>query len=519
MRSDWSEQIGMAREAGLNEDGSSDDSEARRLAIIAAYTFDRPDISRQLNQLAGLAARVCNAPIGLVSLVEAERQRFIGKSGLDVDETPREIAFCDIARLSDNGMVVPDARDDARFRDNPLVTGEPGIRLYASQPLRSVEGAALGTLCVIDTRPRTDLSQAQLDDLRTLADAAMALLERWRLDKASRARAELSKTALHDLQQRFQVLADAMPQMVWSSLPSGHTDYFSRLWCEYTGAPAEVSYGDGWMQFLHRDDKDVVARTWQQAVADGDVYEIEYRLRGANGDYRWMLARGLPMRDEHGEINRWLGTCTDVHEQKAAAEVHALLTRELSHRIKNIFAVIGGLIMLSLRGRPQFAQIGAELQQRVLALGRAHDFVRPQTQFSHAHSSLYGMLDSLLAPYQTTPGERVSVRGEDVRIDDRSATPLALFFHELATNAAKYGALSTDAGHVDIEVDTADPALVTLNWAERGGPPVRPATTRGFGSSLIEMSVTRQLGGTIEYDWQEAGLRVRACIPLKMMAR
>jgi PAS domain S-box-containing protein len=509
----------MTGEASLNEGGSLEHSEARRLAILASYTVDRPDISSQLDRLAALAARICDAPIGLVSLVEADRQRFIGKSGLDVEETPRDIAFCDVARLSDDGMVISDAREDGRFRDNPLVTGAPGIRLYASHPLRSAEGAALGTICVIDTRPRTDLSETQLGELRTLADAVITLLERWRLDKASRAKAALSKTALHDLQQRFEVLADAMPQMVWSTLASGECDYFNSLWCEYTGAPAEASYGDNWMQFLHRDDKEAVAQVWQQAVAAGDVYEIEYRLRAANGDYRWMLARGLPIRDERGEVSRWLGTCTDVHEQKAAAEIHALLTRELSHRIKNIFAVISGLITLSMRQKPEFAQVGAELQQRVLALGRAHDFVRPQTQFSQAYSSLYGMLDSLLAPYQASAGERVSIRGADVRIDDRSATPLALFFHELATNAAKYGALSTDMGHVEIEVETADPAIITLNWAERGGPPVKPTATTGFGSTLIEMSVTRQLGGTIEYDWRPEGLHVQARIPIKMMAR
>lgn len=506
----------------MNDDRPFEGSEARRLAILASYPVDRPDIAGQLDRLAGLAARICDAPIGLVSLVEADRQRFIGKSGLDVDQTPREFAFCDIARLSDNGMVITDARDDARFRDNPLVTGAPGIRLYASQPLRSLEGAPLGTLCVIDTRPRTDISQDQLDALRTLADAAMALLERWRLDTASRAKAAHSKTAINDLQQRFQVLADAMPQMVWSSLPSGYSDYFNRLWCEYTGVPPEASYGDNWMQFLHRDDKETVARVWQQAVAAGDVYEIEYRLRRADGEYRWMLARGLPLRDENGEVSRWLGTCTDIQDQKAATEVHALLTRELSHRIKNIFAVVSGLITLSLRRKPELAEVGRELQQRVLALGRAHDIVRPHSESSqscHSHSSLHGMLASLLGPYQAQPGERVTIHGEDLRIDDRSATPLALFFHELATNAAKYGALSTGDGHVDIAIAATDAGTITLAWTERGGPPVVPATVAGFGASLIEMSVTRQLGGTLGYDWRKEGLCVRAEIPAKMLAR
>jgi PAS domain S-box-containing protein len=496
---------------------SSDASEARRLAILASYPVDEAEIAGQLDRLAGLAAKLCDAPIGLVSLVEADRQRFIGRSGFDVAETPRELAFFDLARLVDDGMIVPDASTDPRFRDNPLVTGAPGIRLYASQPLRSLEGAPLGTLCVIDTQPRADLSNEQTEGLRTLADAVMGVLERWRLDSASRAQAARSKSAIHDLQQRFEVLADAMPQMVWSTLPSGHVDYLNRRWCEYTGAPAPVSHGDGWMAFLHPEDRPAVEQVWKDAVASRGGYEIEYRLLRADGEHRWMLARGLPMRDEAGEVYRWVGTCTDIQEQKATAEQHELLTRELSHRIKNIFAVIGGLITLSIRRHPELDGLGSDLHQRVLALGRAHDFVRPHSH--HSHSSLHGMLTSLLGAYQTQPGERVQICGDDVRIDDRSATPLALFFHELATNAAKYGALSNEGGHVEIDIDAGGREAIVLAWTEHDGPPVKSVVERGFGGTLIEMSIKRQLGGMLDYDWRDDGLRVQAQIPAQMMAR
>jgi PAS domain S-box-containing protein len=506
----------------VNPSWSSDASEARRLAILACYPVDEDEISGQLDRLAGLAAKLCDAPIGLVCLVEADRQRFIGRSGFDATETPREGAFCDFARLADDGLVVPDASKDPRFRDNPLVTGSPGIRLYASQPLRSLEGAPLGTLCVIDTHARIDLSKEQFQGLRTLADAVMGMLERWRLDSICRVQAARSKSAIHDLQQRFEVLADAMPQMVWSTLPNGHVDYLNQRWCEYTGAPAAASHGDGWMRFLHPKDRPAVERVWKDAVASGGGYEIEYRLLRADGEHRWMLARGLPMRDEAGQVYRWIGTCTDIQEQKAIAEQHELLTRELSHRIKNIFAVIGGLVTLSARRHPELAELGNELHQRVLALGRAHDFVRPHSEFSrvhHSHTSLHGMLGSLLRAYQTQPGERVRICGDDVPIDDRSATPLALFFHELATNAAKYGALSNEAGHVEIAIDAAGEDVIRLAWTERDGPPVKPTTERGFGATLIEMSIKRQLGGMLDYDWRDEGLRVHAQIPVQMMAR
>ncbi len=513
----------------MTETGRPAFPEEQRQAILAAYPLDREGLGEQLDRIASLAAQVCDAPIGLVSLVEADRQKFIGRCGTDLTGTPRNIAFCDLAMHLDDGMEIPDARLDPRFAANPLVTGSTSIRLYASHPLRSPEGAPLGTICIIDDKPRPEgLSDRQRENLQTLAEAAMALLERWRLDNASRRKAAESRSAIHDLEQRFQILADAMPQMVWSALPNGYSDYFNRGWCEFLGTPAEESHGDGWMRYLHPDDATPVAACWRQSVETGGVYEIEYRLRRSDGSYRWVIARGLPMRDEDGNVARWLGTCTDIQEQKAAAELQEVLTRELSHRIKNIFAVISGLIMLSLRRNPALTELGTDLQQRVLALGRAHDFVRPHSERSRSdttHTSLRGMLGSLLAAYDTPAassgpapgGQRVAVIGEDVEIDDRSATPLALFFHELATNAAKYGAFTVAGGRVEIRISHEDG--IVLDWSEHGGPPVRPAARQGFGGNLIEMSITRQLGGTLEYDWHPEGLRVRARIPASAMAR
>ncbi|MBV1691656.1 PAS domain-containing protein [Novosphingobium sp. G106] len=506
----------------MSEGWSSRGAEARRRAIVASYAVEREDVTAHLDRLARLAATICNAPIGLVSLIETDRQRFIGRSGTDLAETPREYAFCDYAMHLQDCMIVADARGDARFQDNPLVTGAPGIRLYVGQPLRSSEGAPLGTLCIIDTTTRPPPTAEQQDALRTLADSAMALLERWRADTHNRTQEAQSRNTIHELEQRFHVLSDVIPHMVWSTLASGRVDYVNRLWCEFTGGPPEESYGERWMQFLHPDDVADVDKAWVEAVDSSGAYEAEYRLRGADGEYRWMLARGTPMLDQGGKVYRWIGTCTDIHEQKAASEQSELLTRELSHRIKNIFAVISGLIALSLRRHPELKTLGGDLQQRVLALGRAHDFVRPHSEHSRpyqSHSSIGGMLDSLMSAYQANPGDRIIVRGDEVRIDDRSATPLALFFHELATNAAKYGALSVGEGHVEIEIDASAPDCIALTWTEIGGPPVLPPSEPGFGASLVEMSITRQLGGTLDYDWRKQGLCVRARIPAEMMAR
>jgi PAS domain S-box-containing protein len=326
----------------------------------------------------------------------------------------------------------------------------------------------------------------------------------------------------HDLVQRFTTLAEAIPQLVWSTDRHGRCDYVNGVWCSYTGGGLELAGGNGWLGLVHAEDVERTRQCWQDAVAGKASYDLEYRLRGGDGHYRWMLVRGRAIHDRDGEATRWIGTCTDIHQTRQAADHNAMLSRELGHRIKNIFAVIGGLIGLTSRNRPEFADIAQDLQKRVLALGRAHDFVRPHSEESQRPfppGSLTGMLGELLSPYRAADDEmRVIIHGDDVAIDDRSATPLALAFHELATNAAKYGALSVSEGTVRIGITASDGA-VELAWSEHGGPPPRPPVQPGFGANLIDLSIRHQLDGAFAYDWTEQGLRFGATIPRRTIAR
>lgn len=506
-------QADMARDEDDPSDWRSFDGELARREVLHSYRLKGPELEVQLNRLAALAAQLCDAPIGLVSLVHEHTQEFLGRSGLDDPRTPREESFCSYAMHEPTVMVVPDATLDPRFEAHPMVTGAANIRFYAGHPLVSPEGAPLGSLCVIDTAPRSGLTPFQTEALGTLADAVMAQLERPRSEDAG----AHARGALADLEQRFAVLADAMPQMVWSTPSDGLPDYFNERWTTFTGAPAETSFGAGWLEILHPEDRHIAEEAWNGAVASGLPYEVEYRLRHNDGSYRWVLARGLPLSDGSGAIGRWLGTCTDIHEQKDANDRLETLSQELSHRIKNIFAVIGGLLSLSLRSHPEFAALGRELQGRILALGRAHEFVRPSQFASGGEARASDMLTRLFGAYRENGAERVRIAGDDVPIDDRSATPLALLFHELATNSAKYGALSAAGGHVDLTI--RDGEVVTFEWHEHGGPPVSEPTTNGFGRQLMELSVERQLGGTLEFSWPRDGVVFTARVPRSAMHR
>jgi PAS domain S-box-containing protein len=490
--------------------------EHARLGVLAEHEISEADTDRTLDELTNLAAEICQAPICLISLVEADRQLFFARTGLLAEQTPREMSFCQHAMAQDEIMLVPDARADPRFADNALVTGAPFIRFYAGAPLRSREGAPLGALCVIDHAPREGLTALQAKALRVLARQVMTALDARRRLKRQAVSDLAFERALDERESRFHVLADAMPQMVWSCLPDGFTDYFNARWYEFTGASPGSTDGEGWNSMVHPEDRPLTWERWRNSLSTGEPYEIEYRLLNASGEYRWTLGRAMPMGDAEGNIARWFGTCTEIHEQKLLHDQRQLISEELSHRIKNIFSIISGMIGLAARRHPEAKAIAGDLRERIAALGRAHDFVRPHSRASMPETeprSLQGVLRQIFRPYDAECGPRIEVTGDDPFIDDRAATPFALLFHELATNAAKYGALSRDAGFVRLEIKKVGEDFV-LDWLESGGPPITsPPDHAGFGTHLIEIGALRQLGGTLTRNWNPEGLHLRMTAP------
>jgi PAS domain S-box-containing protein len=319
-----------------------------------------------------------------------------------------------------------------------------------------------------------------------------------------------ARQALRESNARFEALTDAMPQMVWSTQPDGFHDYYNARWYEFTGVAPGSTDGEGWAGMLHPDDQERAWSLWRHSLETGKPYEIEYRLRDYKGEYRWTLGRALPVRDDDAGITRWIGTCTDIDEVKKAAERNELLQRELSHRIKNIFAVIAGLIGLSARRDPSSKMFAHELQERVAALGRSHEYVSPQSHQSEkmaGQSTFHAILREIFSPFPDRD-LRFRIEGDDVPVDDRGATPIALIFHELATNAAKYGALSVSSGFIEI-VTRRDNDRLKIMWRERGGPAISGNPERaGFGSKLTKISAEQQLGGSIERRWEADGLCV-----------
>jgi two-component sensor histidine kinase len=227
-------------------------------------------------------------------------------------------------------------------------------------------------------------------------------------------------------------------------------------------------------------------------------------------ELRWISARG--QGDDAGMVERIMfGIFIDVTGRKQAEEGRELLAGEMSHRVKNLLAIASGLTAITSRSTKTVEDMAHELTLRLTALGRAHDLVRPVAGQTEAPSALLGdLLTVLLAPYDDLGAfsGRIRVSVPRTSVGESATTIFALIVHELATNSLKYGALSVDTGMLDVSCSAHDEA-VTVVWTETGGPKVRtPTEPAGYGSRLIERSVTGHLRGEIDYDWLEAGLVV-----------
>lgn len=316
-------------------------------------------------------------------------------------------------------------------------------------------------------------------------------------------------------------MLDAIPQMVWSTLPDGFHDFYNARWYEFTGVPMGSTDGEAWNGMFHPDDQERAWGTWQCSLETGAPYEIEYRLRHFSGQYRWTLGRALPVRDADGKITRWFGTCTDIHDLKQAEEERALIAAELSHRIKNIFTVIASLMTLSARGHEAMRPYIETIQRRIGALARANDYVRPHSPHSAptGGGDLQGLIHSLVEAYQDDGPGRITVTGDNADIGPRSATSLALVIHELATNAVKYGGLSVADGQVAISIHAVGDTII-LVWRESGGPAVAGAPERqGFGTEMAERAVQAQLRAVIDRQWLADGLVMTLDMPRSELRR
>jgi PAS domain S-box-containing protein len=318
--------------------------------------------------------------------------------------------------------------------------------------------------------------------------------ERKAAEKAQKLRAE-----------EFFALADNIPILCWMAYAEGQVYWCNRRWYEYTGMDP-ASPGGVVAEDIH--DPDLlpsIRQRWAHSVATGEPFEMTFPLRRLDGVFRPFLTRIVPIGGEDGRITRWFASCTDVADQQEHEEHLKLLLNELNHRVKNTLATVQSMAAQTLRSAADPDEAFVRLESRLLGLSAAHDIL---TERNWEGATLAEVLDRTLEPFVMDAAGRVRVSGDEVWLPPQTAVALSLAFHELATNAVKYGALSVDAGRVEVEWRLGGDA-VAITWREAGGPAVVPPTRRGFGSRLIERSLPRELGGPATLDFEPDGLVCR----------
>jgi two-component sensor histidine kinase/PAS domain-containing protein len=258
--------------------------------------------------------------------------------------------------------------------------------------------------------------------------------------------------------------------------------------------------------FVHPDDIDELRKALAQFAKGAKSYEAEFRIHRPNGDMRWCFGTAAATADAGGHVVRISGVTIDITERKQAEERQNLLAREVDHRAKNALALVQSIVRLT-RGDNVKAYVHA-VEGRITALARVHTILALS---SWQGAEIRKLIDEELAPYCI--GDQVSFDGPEVQLQPATAQTLTLALHELVTNSAKYGALSTLSGRLSI-IWKVQAGHLVLEWKEMDGPLIQKPISRGFGTRSVIASIESQLGGRAEFDWRLEGLICRLLVPL-----
>jgi PAS domain S-box-containing protein len=295
-------------------------NEAERLEALARYEILDTPAEQAFDDLTMLASHILDVPIAVVSLVDEARQWFKSSVGIDVRETPREYAFCAHAILGTEVMVVGDALRDERFRDNPLVTSPPGFRFYAGAPLLTEDGFALGTLCLMDRKPR-ELNAEQLEMLRALARQVVSRLEERRKVAALVRTMSERDQAQEELDRFF----DLSVEMLCVADFDYHFTRVNPAWTRTLGYASEELLQKPYLEFVHAEDRVSTIRTASSLVSGSEVLAFENRYRCRDGSYKWLSWTATASLAE----KRIYAAARDITDQKRAEEALRRYAREL----------------------------------------------------------------------------------------------------------------------------------------------------------------------------------------------
>ncbi len=411
-----------------------------------------------------------------------------------------------------------DITRDARYGHNAPYRGMPEghlpVRSFLSVPVKSRSGQTLGGL-LFGHPDAGRFVEAHERLLIGLAGQAAAALEAVKAHEAALAAAEARRATEATLGEDLSFALDAGRMGFWK-LDVETLAYEASDLCKanYGRRPDEAFGYQDLIAAVHPSDRDRMRAAIETAVRDGSPYEIEYRVVHPSGEERWVHSRGrTDQLQEDGEARRMAGISLDITERRRADERQKLLLNELNHRVKNTLAAVQSIAFQTLRTTSSPRRFREAFEARLLALSQTHNLLTRENWESA------GLQDVLLAELEAFDGgARIRMDGPDVHLSPKAAVAFGMAFHELATNAVKYGALSSPSGRITVDWGADDDDL-WLNWREEGGPPVETPTRRGFGSRLLQRGLSAELGGSVELDYAPPGLTCAMRLPLAALDR
>jgi signal transduction histidine kinase/DNA-binding response OmpR family regulator len=353
---------------------------------------------------------------------------------------------------------------------------------------------------------RVEGMRAGADDYLIKPFSARELLARVEAHlKMSRYRAHATET-LRASEERFRAFVTASSDVVYRMSPdwSEMRHLQGRDFVVDTNDPSE-----SWLaRYIHPDDQARVMVAIKEAVRDKTIFELEHRVIRADGSLGWTHSRAIPILGREGGIIEWFGAARDITDRKRAEETQQLLLSELNHRVKNMLATVHAIAQQTLRRSRDPAAFADSFSGRLQSMSRMHSLL---TSKGWEGADLREIIRDQLLPSTVDDG-RVIASGPPVQLDPQTALHAAMMLHELGTNSVKYGALSRPDGTVSIGWTVSDHSL-SLDWKEKGGPPIKVPVGRGFGMTLIEQTVKGE-GGSARRTIEEDGMHWEIDLPL-----
>ncbi|MCP1547980.1 PAS domain S-box-containing protein [Methylorubrum zatmanii] len=338
-------------------------------------------------------------------------------------------------------------------------------------------------------------------------------------EEVLRLRDAIAQAALRESEDRFRTLASLIPVLLWRSDESGQHNSLNEAWLAYTGQTLQQSQVGGWLEAVHPDDRDAAREAFRSGREQQRLIEVQQRIRHHDGRYRWFLVRQAPILDTEGQVTQWIGAAMDIHDLHDLQERQTVLVAELQHRTRNLLGVVRSIAHQTMAQTGPTERFREQFNDRLAALSRVQGLLsRSEQEPITLRSLIQTELDALGGG---DDADRIHVAGPPVRLHKASVQTLALAVHELATNARKYGALTTEHGRLSVtwraDRDDQGGGNLLIEWIEEGirrpREEQRP-TRRGYGRELIEQAMPYALNAKTRYELGETRLRCAIELPL-----